>query len=434
MANNEYIRLLKQSAKDWNEWRRKNYSAVIDFKYADLSYADLSSADLSYADLSSANLSYANLISANLKQANLSRSDLSNADLTKANLTNANFKQANLSNADLSSLELSGLDFSQANLIGAKLIRTQVLGTDFTSAKFTGACLEDWNINSATKLDNIDCQYVYLRSDPQGRRPSSGEFNPGEFTDLFQKALETVDLIFRNGIDWKAFFFSFQELQAKNNEKSLSVQAIEKKSGGAFVIRLEVPSEANKAEIEAQAKALYEKKILEKEYHADLKAKDDQIIYRHQSANIMVVVEIMASTPIQNIIHVTNQAESNSMSESYQSKYDQRNSNTQFIDTAQLGSKPTFNQHNYTEEQRQNLADAAAEIQRLLNQLAQTNPTTTETAVAETIHQEIKRNPKLKVRLLDALKAGGLEALKQIFNHPLFSIPAETVRGWLEAE
>ncbi|MBE9209230.1 hypothetical protein IQ244_22520 [Nostoc sp. LEGE 06077] len=53
-------------------------------------------------------------------------------------------------------------------------------------------------VNSATKLDNMNCQYVYLKSDKQERRPSCGEF-----TKLFQKALETVNLIFTDGIDWK---------------------------------------------------------------------------------------------------------------------------------------------------------------------------------------------------------------------------------------
>lgn len=33
-----------------------------------------------------------------------------------------------------------------------------------------------------------------------------------------------------------------------------------------------------------------------------------------------------------------------------------------------------------------------------------------------------------------ALKAGGIEALKAIFNHPAFSIPAETIKAWLEVE
>ncbi|MEA5552831.1 COR domain-containing protein, partial [Anabaena cylindrica UHCC 0172] len=137
-----------------------------------------------------------------------------------------------------------------------------------------------------------------------------------------------------------------------------------------------------------------------------------------------------------NVINIHNHVttESNSMSEAYQSKYDQRNANNQFVDTAQSGSNVTFNQNNYTAEQKQNLAEAAAEIQQLLHQLSKNNQTATNEGITNAIHQEIKRNPTLKSRLISALKAGGLEALKAIFNHPVFSIPAETIKGFLEAE
>jgi hypothetical protein len=163
-------------------------------------------------------------------------------------------------------------------------------------------------------------------------------------------------------------------------------------------------------------------------------AKDEQIvIYRQQNATLENVINILGNRPIQNIITVTAQSQSESMSESYKSKYDLSNAQVGgIVDTAQTGSRQEFNQYNYTPEQKQNLASAAEEIQQLLNQLAQTNPTTD--SVTEVVHQKIKTDPTLKARLLAALKAGGLEALKAIFNHPAFSIPAETIKGYLEAE
>jgi small GTP-binding protein len=101
----------------------------------------------------------------------------------------------------------------------------------------------------------------------------------------------------------------------------------------------------------------------------------------------------------------------------------------------QNGGTVNVNQTNYTPEQQQkNLADAAAEIQQLLNQLSKTNPTATPQEITNTIEQEIKSNPTLKDRLIAALKAGGLEALKTIFNHPAFTISAETIKGFIEAE
>ena len=72
------------------------------------------------------------------------------------------------------------------------------------------------------------------------------------------------------------------------------------------------------------------------------------------------------------------------------------------------------------------------EIQMLLNTVAtQTVIPTEQTTI---VHNAIQQNPNLKQRLLGALKAGGGEALRQVFDHPVVHIPLETVRGWLEGD
>jgi HEAT repeat protein len=120
-------------------------------------------------------------------------------------------------------------------------------------------------------------------------------------------------------------------------------------------------------------------------------------------------------------------------------KYDLRGANIgNFAETVQGDQIST--QHNYAAPQ--NLKEAAVEIQKLLEQLAQSNPAIIaeqdQTAALETLHQEIKRNPTLKSRLLNALRAGGTEALKlaleAVFKNPLVAIPVETIKGWIEAE
>jgi HEAT repeat protein len=120
-------------------------------------------------------------------------------------------------------------------------------------------------------------------------------------------------------------------------------------------------------------------------------------------------------------------------------KYDLRGANIgNFAETVQGDQNAT----QYNEAAPQNLAEAAAEIQRLLEQLAQSNPmivTEPDQKVAlETLHQELKCNPTLKARLLNALKGGGTEALKialeTVFKNPLFAISVETIKGWIEAE
>ncbi|MFN6496209.1 MAG: pentapeptide repeat-containing protein [Nostoc sp. DedQUE01] len=474
MVNEEHYACLNKDVKAWNKWRYNNLNIIPDLMGAKLSDADLSEANLnganlneadlmgaklSDADLSMANVSGANLIWVNLSDANLSDANLSDANLNDANLRFADFSGANLSNTDLNRANLSGANLSEvdlneanlsganlsntdlnranlsgANLSGANLSFTQALGTDFTGAKFTGACLEDWHINSATKLNNIDCQYVYLKSDKQERRPSSGEFAAGEFTKLFQKALETVDLIFRDGIDWQAFLTSFQNLQIMCGSEELSIQAIENKNNGAFVIRVNVPLDAKKSEIEKYLKQEYklQVKALDNEYRAKLEEKDKRIIeiYRQHSVNIVEIVKTLATQQSINIQAITISG-NNSVSETFNNNFNQSNI-ANFTNQNQDNARQQANQNIYQSQQNQNLDGIKKEIQQLLNQLAQTNPTTD--TVTEAVHQKIKSDPTFKARLQSALKAGGLEALKAIFNHPAFSIPAETIKGYLEAE
>lgn len=362
MANEAQLALIRQGVEIWNRWREKNPEVEIDLsganlRRASLRDANLRQADLRKVDLIGADLTQAAFLKANLSEAKLSLTNLSSAtflatnlckaklrgaflfrtefykaDLSEASLTKAKFFQAriletNLSrtvfhNADFLEANLNESDFSQSNLRKAQLIRTQVLGTNFNKATLTGACIVDWHTNSATNLDDVICKYVYLKHDQQERRPSNGNFAPGEFTKLFQKALETVDLIFLNGIDWAAFLNSFQKLQVECDSNELSIQAIENKNDGAFVIRVNVPTNANKAEVEKYLKQEYELelKALDEKYKHQLQAKDKEIaFYRQQNANIMELAKLMAARPINNVIEVTAKAESESMSEA--SKY-----------------------------------------------------------------------------------------------------------------
>lgn len=92
-------------------------------------------------------------------------------------------------------------------------------------------------------------------------------------------------------------------------------------------------------------------------------------------------------------------------------------------------------QHNYAQEQ--SLTEAAAEIQQLLTQLAQTYPNEADRQV-EVVKREAKRNPTFKNRLVSAAKAGGVEAVKQlldyVFKNPVASVVAESVKAFVEAE
>ena len=184
---------------------------------------------------------------------------------------------------------MTGIDLTSADLC-----EVQALATNFTEAILTGACIKDWNINNETIFDDVICDYVYLRRGRNERRPSdpNRNFEPGEFTKYIEKALNTVDLIFSDGIDWKAFLLSFSELQDRYGQENVGVQAIERKSGDAFVVRMEVPLDADKAKIEESFWRIY---------RPILQAKDEQLaLYgqvledkRKENTRLIGIIETM---------------------------------------------------------------------------------------------------------------------------------------------
>jgi uncharacterized protein YjbI with pentapeptide repeats len=357
MANQEQVERLLQGSEVWNKWRQQNPEILpilydvnlgnVNLHGANLSGAGLTRAWLSRADLSSANLNDAHIIdahlyrtclsNANLKGADFSASSLTGADLNGAdlrsanldytylegatlvgaNLTGANLRKADLKGtdlrgADLSDADLHGANLSNANLYGASLKLAnlsgiQALGTNFRAATLTGACIQDWNINSETKFKDVICNYIFSRVDIKNhyffdRLPHdpSRNFAPGEFTKRYQIVLETVELFFTDGIDWKAFLLSLEALQAEYGDE-LDIQGIEKKAGGSFLMRLEVPPDVDKGVLELKAKEQYETRlqILEARYHAELHARDREIeIYKQKSADILELAKLAASRPI----------------------------------------------------------------------------------------------------------------------------------------
>lgn len=56
-------------------------------------------------------------------------------------------------------------------------------------------------------------------------KPQLGRRQPGEFTKLYQKALETVDIVFLDRIEWKAFLASFLELRTQTGSDEISISA-----------------------------------------------------------------------------------------------------------------------------------------------------------------------------------------------------------------
>jgi len=297
------------------------------------------------------------------------------------------------------------------------------LGTNFNSAILTDACIEDWQINSNTKFDDIECHSIYFQSELDetsvwvrfyDRRPSNENefFAAGDFALLVRNSLETVDLIFRNGINWKAVDISFAKFKDENGIE-LEIRAIENKGNGDFVVRVDVPPDADKSAIESRLKQEYEiaRNALEAQYRSQLEAKDREIvIYQQQSTNLTEIMKLMAARPI--TIENNNIGASSVMTDASK-KVEQTFQGTVYG----VAGNVEGNQYNYTSEQKQSLTEAAAEIQQLLTQLSETYPTTTapeKAALATKAIEEIEKNPIQKAKIVKALKVGGVAAIKEL--------------------
>ncbi len=451
MVDQEQLGLLKRSVEEWNKWRAENPRVKIDLRGTNLSRSNLRNADLRFAYLNSANLRGANLRDANLSSsdlrnadlgatdlkyanlmgsylvgaklknadlrdanlksahldlANLRGADFRNADLrfaylNSANLNSANLKNANLKNAHFRDTKLDSANLDNANLGCTKLIATQALKTNFKNANLTGACIEDWHINSETQFKDVICEYIYLKEEYQDsewvfseRRPHdlNKNFAPGEFISLIEQANETLDLIFSKGIDWQAFLPSLQALQVEAGEINLRIQAIESKNNGAFVVKVAVPDDFDKGEMEKFFWQKYQLQLeaVEEKYRNQLQAKDREInIYHRQSADMMEIAKLLASRPIN--------VENNAMAG------DSINQRGNFVAGVQKGGTIQGTvQIIENLNEKETLAEVAANIQKLLAQL-ETQGFSSQGAknkVASDLATQANKNPTFKNKLV----------------------------------
>ncbi|WP_234017057.1 hypothetical protein [Nostoc sp. 'Lobaria pulmonaria (5183) cyanobiont'] len=87
----------------------------------------------------------------------------------------------------------------------------------------------------------------------------------------------------------------------------------------------------------------------------------------------------------------------------------------------------------YVTGQPQSLAEAVAEVQKILEQLEKSYSTETkegkEAIAIETIRQ-IDSNPTLAARILSALTEGSVSAFEQFLNHPAASFVIAALADW----
>ncbi len=285
------------------------------FYNANLTKANLEGAILINTNLSRANLTCTNLYGVRqLNSAKVNRTLLinplvrdllvshqgSNCNYSGADLHGAYLAGANLINADFTGANLSDSNLAGSQLDRANLTRILAVGANLQGVSLTGACITDWAIDRTTKLDDIICEYIYLKSPGEDRNPASGIFNHGDFTRLFQEIWNTLDLIFHQGIDWTSFGTAWQQIQIENDGIPLEIHSIERKGEGIILVKIEVPPDSDKARLHESFDRSYQLLLqsMEDRHQAELSGRDRELaIYKEQQDRSYQILQSLVAPP-----------------------------------------------------------------------------------------------------------------------------------------
>jgi hypothetical protein len=288
---------------------------------------------------------------------------------------------------------------------------------------------------------------VPTKEDPNPRRKPDNwneTFSDGDFADFIKPIVDTLDLYHNQDVDPRAIAISFKQLAENHPEAELEIVAMEKRGGDKFLLRAATAPDADHSKLSAEYFATYNKlkALAEQELQALIAEKDNRI----RSLETMIATALQRPSFYAQTYH--NQGDT--MPEAPKSEYTFHGSVGSVGNHGSIGSSgnpnaignaaadvkgdPKSIQHNYNyaPEQRQTLAEAAAEIQQLLKQLEQTNPTATEIEQKAFLTAAIP--PTKRQKFVNALQEGGKELFKELMDNIYVNVAIAAIEGWQSVE
>jgi uncharacterized protein YjbI with pentapeptide repeats len=260
-----------------------------------------------------------NLEGAKLQGASFVRTDLSQANLRRATLTEANLKKASLEGADL------------------------------TKATLTGSCIQAWVTDETTVLDNVICDYVFLKDAPDPvtrnteRLPDAAadnnSFEPGDFETFFKKDGKTIQLLVRNSDNRQALRGAFEQLMQNTNYEFQGLEI----RGNKALVKIKVDQRNNRVTASNNFYQTLKKLTQGSQPNSELPEDREQPLFQFI---LNLVKEIMSN----NKITITDSTVGSVVSE--------------------VNGEQKITQYVYSQEQKKTLPEAAEEIQKLLKQLS----------------------------------------------------------------
>lgn len=166
-------------------------------------------------------------------------------------------------------------------------------------------------------------------------------------------------------------------------------------------------------------------------HESDAKVKDAELaIYRQQNADLIESIKRQPNIQIINNLEAKAVAESQSNPNTFNNDLREAKIGN-FANQVQDDARQQTNQYNYASPEKQTLAEAANEIQRLLKQFEETNATATEIEQVAYVNFAVK--PDIKQRAIAALKAGGETAIDEFFlENKYLKVGKAVIKAWLQ--
>jgi TIR domain/Pentapeptide repeats (8 copies) len=134
----------------WNDWRRKNPLAKLNFIGISLLFSDLAGADLKRADFSGASLRGCDLTGANLENASVQSADLMGVKLGGAKLSRTMFVDTDLGYADLRNATIT-----EGLFVRVRFDHTALAGADVTNGFISDSRFIDVDLSRVKGLETV---------------------------------------------------------------------------------------------------------------------------------------------------------------------------------------------------------------------------------------------------------------------------------------
>ncbi len=463
------------------------------FRGADLTDADFTEATLKSTDFRKANLTricwrnvrkldHVRLVASTyLKNAQIRQLLVTGQGQGKKfdrqNLRGVNLQGANLAHVSFIDTDLSQANLQAANLFEAKLVQTNLDQANLSNACLTGTYIEDWGITRKTRLEGVECKYVYLKLPTEGDRdpnrmpPSNqGDFGENDFSIFITSVLDTLDLYHKQEINSSVAITVLKGMTQKYLVK-FEMVGLENRGNRQFVIRLKVYGQTSHSQLQREYYSKYEQTLPMYDPRGLLPDADAVVAKVIEAVNENPGIQILNE---QGIVFAGGEVSMNID----QSRTQNINTGGGSINNSGAGAfglgditgtvaSATDNQGDImsgdsinqsgnfgvgvnkgevkteklagtiNEAQQNNLVEAAAEIQQLLKQLEQSYPSTTtseQMVVAAKAIERIESNPSLKKRVINAVKEGGLAAFEKAIDNPAGAFIVNAIKGWQEVE